>query len=494
MHSEMLPVIIQGGMGVGISSWMLAQAVASRGQLGVVSGTALDVSLVRHLNNGDPDGHYRRAMAAFPVQEYVAEALERFFRPEGRGGEPYTPLKMFTMTLDRERARLLALANFVEVYLAREGHSGPVGINFLTKIQFPNLPSLYGAMLAGVNYVLMGAGIPRDIPGALDRMARHEPASMHIDVAGADGSPDEMLHFDPRSIWDGEPVELARPAFLPIIASNSLATMMAKKASGRIDGFIVEGPTAGGHNAPPRGPKQLNERGEPIYGERDVLDLHKLGELGLPFWVAGGAGSPERLEEARAQGAAGIQVGTLFAYADESGLRSDLKARVIQLALEGKVDVLTDDRASPTGFPFKVVTLGDSMSEAAVYERRERVCDMGYLRTPYRREDGRIRFRCASEPVDTYLKKGGALEDTVGRKCLCNSLLANLGLGQVREGEAGEELPLLTSGDDLVNLGRFLQGRTSYTAADVMDYLLATPAGAAAAPLAPTAEASKPLP
>ena len=470
---QILPIIIQGGMGVGISSWMLASAVASRGQLGVVSGTALDVSLVRHLNDGDLGGHYRRALAAFPMPEYVEEVLARFFRPEGRGGEPYTPLKMFSMTLERERARLLALANFAEVFLAREGHSGPVGVNLLTKIQFPNLPSLYGAMLAGVNYVLMGAGIPRDIPGALDRMAQHEAASMHIDVAGADGRPDEMLVFDPRSIWDGEPVDVTRPAFLPIIASNSLATMMARKATGRIDGFVVEGPTAGGHNAPPRGPKQLNERGEPIYGERDEVDLRKLGELGLPFWVAGGAGSPERLEEARAKGATGIQVGTLFAYTQESGLRPDLRDRVIKLALEGKVDVLTDDRASPTGFPFKVVTLADSMSEAAVYESRERVCDMGYLRTPYRREDGKIRFRCASEPVDTFLKKGGALEETVGRKCLCNALLANLGLGQVRESDAGEELPLLTSGDDLVNLGRFLQGRTTYTAADVLDYLLA---------------------
>lgn len=488
----MLPVIIQGGMGVGISSWQLAAAVASRGQMGVVSGTALDTSLVRWLNDGDPGGHYRRALDAFPMQEYAAQVLERYFRPEGRGSEPYTPLKMFSMTLDRERARLLALANFAEVFLAKEGHAGTVGINLLTKIQFPNLPSLYGAMLAGVHYVLMGAGIPRDIPGALDRMARHEPATMHIDVCGATGAADEMLHFDPRALWDEEPVDVVRPAFLPIIASNSLATMMARKATGRIEGFIVEGPTAGGHNAPPRGPKQLNERGEPIYGERDVVDLQKLGELGLPFWVAGGAGSPERLDEVRAQGATGIQVGTLFAYADESGLRSDLRARVIRMALEGRVDVLTDDRASPTGFPFKVVQLDDSISAGDVYAQRQRVCDLGYLRTAYRREDGRIRFRCASEPVDTFLKKGGEVEETVGRKCLCNALMANLGLAQVRESAAGEELPLLTSGDDLVNLGRFLQGRTSYTAAAVLDYLLASPVGAGAVPTLPNAAASNP--
>lgn len=36
------PKIIQGGMGVGVSNWRLANAVSKLGQLGVVSGTALD--------------------------------------------------------------------------------------------------------------------------------------------------------------------------------------------------------------------------------------------------------------------------------------------------------------------------------------------------------------------------------------------------------------------------------------------------------------------
>ena len=60
----------------------------------------------------------------------------------------------------RPLAELCLVANFVEVYLAREGHDHPVGINYLEKIQPPHLPSIYGAMLAGVSYVLMGAGIP----------------------------------------------------------------------------------------------------------------------------------------------------------------------------------------------------------------------------------------------------------------------------------------------------------------------------------------------
>ncbi len=60
------------------------------------------------------------------------------------------------------------VSNFVEVFLAREDHTNPVGINFLEKVQMPHLASIYGAMLAGVGYVLMGAGIPLHIPGVLD--------------------------------------------------------------------------------------------------------------------------------------------------------------------------------------------------------------------------------------------------------------------------------------------------------------------------------------
>ena len=40
--SLVLPGIIQGGMGIGVSGWRLARAVSSHGQLGVVSGTAVE--------------------------------------------------------------------------------------------------------------------------------------------------------------------------------------------------------------------------------------------------------------------------------------------------------------------------------------------------------------------------------------------------------------------------------------------------------------------
>jgi hypothetical protein len=87
-------------------------------------------------------------------------------------------------------------------------------------------------------------------------------------------------------------------------------------------------------------------------------------------------------------------------------------------------------------------------------------------------ESGRIGYRCPAEPVATFVAKGGNAEETEGRRCLCNALLANVGHAQPR-GEGVEELPLLTSGDDLKILGDFLQDRESYSARDVIDYLLA---------------------
>jgi len=374
---------------------------------------------------------------------------------------------MYRHGASKAREGITMLASFVEVWLAREGHAGPVGINLLTKVQLPNLAALYGAMLAGVSYVLMGAGIPREIPAALDAFAAGQPASLRLDVDGLTAGREVRATLDPADYLEPPP-SLARPAFIAIIASNSLATMLARKATGRVDGFVVEGPTAGGHNAPPRGAGVLTERGEPMYGERDEVDLEKMRDLGIPFWLAGGAGSPGALRAARAAGAAGIQVGTLFAYTEESGLSPELKRSVVEHAAREEIDVFTDPRASPTGYPFKVVQWPADPTASA--PPRRRICDIGGLRVPYEQPDGGIGYRCPAEPVDAYVAKGGKIEDTVGRRCLCNALAANVGHPQVRDDDQLEP-PLLTSGDDLKNLRGFLDGRTAYDADAVLRYL-----------------------
>jgi NAD(P)H-dependent flavin oxidoreductase YrpB (nitropropane dioxygenase family) len=371
------------------------------------------------------------------------------------------------------REQVAMLAAFVEVTLAKEGHTGPVGMNLLTKVQLPNLATLYGAMLARVDVILMGAGIPRDIPGVLDRLASHLSVELRLDVDGLQPGAAESFTLDPGAHWQPN-ADLHRPLFLPIISANSLATTLARKANGRVDGFVVEGPTAGGHNAPPRGEMRLSEQREPIYGERDVVDLGKMRELNLPFWVAGGAGSDRALRDAQAQGAHGVQVGTLFAFCNESGLDAALKTRALSALARGEVSVFTDALASPTGYPFKVVQMEGDPDEAR-RAARERECDLGYLRVAYAREDGRLGYRCAAEPVADYVKKGGTVADTEGRRCLCNGLLANLGLGQRRDAGV-EEPPLLTSGSELAELKSLLNGRSSYSASEAISWVLGTPA------------------
>ncbi len=159
-------------MGVGVSGWRLANAVSSCGQLGVVSGTALDAVLVRRLQLGDVGGHVRRALQAFPLPDAAERILDKYFVEGGKPADrPFRGKPMATVNRIRSALELVTAANFVEVFLAKEGHKNPVGINYLEKIQVETLGSIYGAMLAGVDYVLMGAGIPKAIPAVLSRFA-----------------------------------------------------------------------------------------------------------------------------------------------------------------------------------------------------------------------------------------------------------------------------------------------------------------------------------
>ena len=468
-----LPVIIQGGMGAAVSDWRLANAVSSEGQLGVVSGVALGALLARRLESGDPGGHMRRALAAFPIKDAAQRIIDKYFIEGGKeSGDRFAVKPMAKMRTSRKVEELIVAGNFAEVFLAKEGHDNPVGVNFLEKIQVTTLPSLYGVMLAGVDYVLMGAGIPRYIPGILDRLAEGFDVEMKIDVKGLTEEGDPLIRFSPKGFAKELVGKLPRPDFLAIVSSHVLARMLATKANGEVDGFIVELPVAGGHNAPPRKRGEFNDDGEPIYGERDVPDLDAIAALGKPFWLAGGYGEPEQVASALADGATGVQVGTAFAYCNESGFTRDIKDEVIERSRKGTLEVYTDAVASPTGFPFKVLQLDDTLTNERVYEKRTRICDLGYLRHAYEREDHSIGWRCPSEPVDDYVKKGGDIADTVGRKCLCNSLIANVGLPQIqRNGEV--EGTLITSGDDALNVSRFApEGSTHYSAADVVNYLL----------------------
>lgn len=230
------PTVIQGGMGAAVSDWNLAKTVAQAGQLGVVSGTALDTVVVRRLQDGDPGGHMRRALEHFPVPGVAQWIVERYYKPEGREpGQAYLPVPNLTMNPVSKSRDLMVASAFVEVWLAKEGHDGLVGINILEKIQLAIVPALYGSMLAGVDYVLVGAGIPSKLPRLIDQLSRHEHTEMEVHVDGATQT--YVTALDPSVVVPaGTLPPLKRPMFLAIISSHPLAAYLTKEKITTPDG------------------------------------------------------------------------------------------------------------------------------------------------------------------------------------------------------------------------------------------------------------------
>jgi len=504
--------LIQGGMGVYVSNWRLARAVAATrpGQTaGTVSGTALDVVYVRLLQLGDPGGHARRALRAFDTAFGTGigqKIVDRYFIDGGKAPEDRfarAPMQLVHMqpavpsmpqaagdraqvplALEADVIELLIATGFAEVWLAKEGHPGTVFINFLNKIELPLIYVMYGAMLAGVDGVIVGAGNPDGLPAICSRLAAHAAVTRTLPVLYQQAGEEFALAFDPQQIAGGAFARqpLKRPAFLAIVSLDGLVQALAASASEAPDGFIIEHHTAGGHNANPVGPLRKDDQGQPIYGDKDAPDLAAIRGVGRPFWLAGGYGSRAKLAEARAAGATGVQIGSVFALAEESGMQPEYRAAILHELRSGTDDVslVRTTMFSPTGFAFKVVQLKGTLAEQAVYEQRRRVCDIGLLQQigGSSTSDAGTRTifqRCAAAPVEAYVNKRGLRRNTEERRCLCNGLLACVGLGQAteRRGERQEEPAIVTLGNHLEGIRRLSrQGQTHYWARDVVDDML----------------------
>ncbi|MCR4306999.1 MAG: nitronate monooxygenase [Candidatus Berkelbacteria bacterium] len=480
--------ILQGGMGVGVSFWKLPRAVALRGQAGTVSGTGAALVVPRLLQEGDKDGSIARAKAAFPIPELAQMVWDRYYHEDGIvQNKQYKSIPMPDHEPKELKRALLIFSSFAAVYLAKEGHKGLIGINLLEKLQAPHLYEALGAMLADVDFFAVGAGIGDQFPKMIDDFYRLEVASYNIDVKSGDGyDPGTYeMTFDPKTVisrQDFQRLGIEKPPCLFIVSTPLAAKAILRGMKGVLpDGFVVEGDRAGGHNARPRGDFPLNDRGEPVYNleKKDNPDYEYFRDLGLPFWIAGESCSPEALQRALDLGACGVQIGTAFSFSRESGILLEIKQRSVRDGLDGKYDVYTSLTASPTGYPFKMVMRKGTLWELKVYEDRIRICDIGYLREAFWKKDKNgnktIGWRCSSEPIEDYLGKGGQIEKTVGSVCVCNGLMATIGLGQYRKNEGRREPQLITSGDDI----RFLQHLQDklgpdglYGAGDVIDYVL----------------------
>ena len=504
--------LIQAGMGVHVSNWRLARAVAMERPAeaaGTVSGTALDLVYARRLQLGDPGGDAHRGLAAFDRAfgtDVGTRICNRYYIDGGKAadaGFKSVPMQLLRspsgattfpppvgehsrvgLQLSEETIELLIATGFAEVWLAKQGHPGPILINFLNKIELPLVYAMYGAMLAGVDGVLVGAGNPEGLPAICSRLANHEPVRRNVSMLYRETGEQFALEFDPRRVAGGKLARapLRRPTFLAIVSLEDLVQALAGADTLPPDGFVIEHHTAGGHNANPVGPLRRDPFGQPVYGEKDDADLEAVRKLDVAFWLAGGFGTRSGLERARAAGALGVQVGSVFALAEESGMKPEYRLAILNALKAGADDasIVRTTMFSPTGFAFKVVQLPTTLSDQDVYDGRRRVCDIGILQQwglSKPAEDGTrtLLHRCPAGPVASYVSKRGLERGTEGRRCLCNGLLACVGLAQVRgdNGSRIEEPAIVTLGNHLDGVRRLSrQGQFPYWAKDVVEDIL----------------------
>jgi nitronate monooxygenase len=504
--------LIQGGMGVYVSNWRLAKAVATEipgTTAGTVSGTGLDVVYVRLLQLGDPGGQIQRAFTAFDATfgvEIGKKIIEKYYIEGGKtpsdkfrygplhtvraedGGRdfPISPSqeKPFLLTIDEELIELLIISSFAEVWLAKEGHNGVIFINFLKKIDPPLIYAIYGAMLAQVDGFVVGAGNPDGLPAICANLAQHSPVIYELPVLYREAGETFILSFDPGQLLNGKLTRqpLVRPAFLAIVSMENLVNVLAHSSSQPPDGFIIEHHTAGGHNAAPQGAMSTDDLGQPVYSELDEPNVEVIKGEGFPFWLAGGYGSRNQFNMAITKGAKGIQVGSSFAMAEESGLSNIYRTALFKKIRNGSTDaeLVRTSLFSPTGFPFKVVQLNETLSEEDKYASRRRVCDLGMLQQrglskPDINGSRRLFQRCPAAPIDDFINKRGLLSNSEGKRCLCNGLLAGVGLGQIvtQYDTISEEPAIITMGNNLEGVRRLSrEGHVTYWAKNVIEDIL----------------------
>ncbi len=393
-----------GGSGVGGSGWRLARAVAMTGQLGVVSGPGLDVVLAHRLQRGDPDGSIRTALAHFPLPGCAGRILDRYFVPGGIGVDQ-RPRPVPRWGPGGPRAsELMVAANFVEVYLARQGHGGQVGVGYPAGVGYATPAAVYGAMLAGVDHIVLGPGDPAGIMALLAAFAADDAGTPVR--AGADASQGgrPALRLDPAAWFAGPPPPLARPRLLLTVTAAASAQALAGHPATRPDGFVLDLPGNGRHGT-----------------DRMVAaQADGVAALGVPFWLAGGpaeqgrsgepgragergrssgrglagerGGSSERglagerggLDRARSLGAVGIQVGTAFTLCRESGIDPDLRHRLVEAVLAATLGVPAQPYPMVATRPARAAAPAPTLAQDAASAGQPQRCSPGRSRSAAR--------------------------------------------------------------------------------------------------------------
>ena len=270
--------IVQGGMGVGVSAHRLAGNVARLGALGTIAS----VDLRRH--HPDLMARTRHCRDAAVIDAANLEAL------------------------GREIAAAKAIA----------GGRGMLAVNVMRAVS-AYATSVRLACEAGIDAIVMGAGLPLDLP---------ELTADFPDVA-----------------------------LVPILSDARGIQLVVRKwaRKGRLpDAVVIEHPRyAGGH----LGAASVAELADPRFDfERvipETLDFFRaqgIADGAVPLIAAGGIGSHARIVELIALGASGVQLGTAFAVTQECDAADDFKATLANAKPEDIVEFM-----SVAGLPARAV-------------------------------------------------------------------------------------------------------------------------------------------
>jgi len=415
------PGFWQAGMGAGVSRRWMAKIVAMFGGLGIVSSAVLRNLIIAEIKRSDADAI--RMAREFPIPQYVDEILS--YAPGG-SRHHLDPPKSQGFGECGLAERLTAIATFIEVRLAKEGHSGKIGINIMWKITFDVLPTIYGALLAGIDAIIGGAGVPMELLEIVEKLRRGEdlyysPLYSTTSTVGfkQDGMSEYLSQFD---------LPMLVPIFSNYTFSKKIVDVWTKKHGRKPDFIVLEDYNAGGHNAPAR--NKICHTPE-VDGVEAYFD--QCLTLGVPLIVAGayppGVSSSDLLGYWTDRGAYGIQVGSPFALCEETGMRSDLRDRIIAGNRAGTTKIVTSLQYSPTKFPLKGVIMEGTLTDPEVYNARVRECRYGYLRQEF---EGAL--VCPAMPLEQYMRlcpsksKEQCESDCEGRICLCEGLPSTVGV------------------------------------------------------------------
>ncbi|MDA8098953.1 MAG: nitronate monooxygenase [Nitrospiraceae bacterium] len=333
--------IVQGGMGVGVSLSPLASAVAAEGGLGIVSSACIDRLVSKRTGK--------------KVDTYAAA--------------------------------------YEEVSLAK-AKGGFAGINIMCALGRDYEASVRGALDAGADAIISGAGLPLSLPGI-------------------------------------QPVK--DTALIPIVSSVRALELICKKWERfkyRPDAIVLEGPLAGGH---------LGFRLEQIDLVENRLEnllppvkeaAIRLGNI--PVIVAGGIYTHEDIVRFLKMGADGVQMGTRFLATEESSASAEYKQSVVNCTEEDIV--VAHDPGSPCGLPFRVIKQSPMYVSAQQHLRKPK-CDKGYVLL----KDNEGKYsRCPAK------------ESNLHHFCICNGLLSSAGYNR------DVEEPLYTVGTNANRIKRIV--------------------------------------